>query len=117
MAKQLTDTALRVLVARWVKAALGELVEDGSLEEEGEENIATGQREQRGEQDATAAPIVRENHQSTFVSPAIADVTGRLSHRSLCGTREQYRISGTGSRFATYFDRGAINNTHIYSSV
>ena len=38
MAKQLTDAALRALVAQWIRAALGELVEDGSLEYESEEN-------------------------------------------------------------------------------
>ena len=38
MAKQLTDAALRALVAQWIRAALGELVEDGSLEYKGEEN-------------------------------------------------------------------------------
>src|SRR5437588_2803860 len=34
MAEQLTDTALRALIAQWIKAALGELVEDDSVEDE-----------------------------------------------------------------------------------
>ncbi|MFL5704650.1 MAG: hypothetical protein ACJ8AG_17695 [Ktedonobacteraceae bacterium] len=38
MAEQLTDAALRVLVAQWIRAALGELVEDSVLEYESEEN-------------------------------------------------------------------------------
>ena len=37
MAEQLTDTALRALVALWVRAALGELVADDGLEDEGEQ--------------------------------------------------------------------------------
>ncbi len=35
MAKQMTDTALRELVAQWTRAALGELVEDDGAEDEG----------------------------------------------------------------------------------
>ncbi len=38
MAEQLTDTALRELVAQWVRVALGELVADDGLEDEGEQN-------------------------------------------------------------------------------
>ena len=37
MAEQLTDTALRALVARWVRAALGELVADDGMDGEGEQ--------------------------------------------------------------------------------
>jgi hypothetical protein len=39
MTKQLTDTALRALVAQLTRVALGELVEDDSLENEDEQNI------------------------------------------------------------------------------
>ena len=39
MTKQLTDTALRALVAQLTRVALGELVEDDSLEDEDEQNI------------------------------------------------------------------------------
>lgn len=39
MTKQLTDAALRALVAQWTRAALGELVEDDDVEDEGEQNI------------------------------------------------------------------------------
>src|SRR6266851_2325670 len=40
MTKQLTDTALRALVAQWTRAALGELVEDDSVEVEDEQRLA-----------------------------------------------------------------------------
>ena len=39
MTKQLTDTALRALVAQLTRVALGELVEDDSLEDGDEQNI------------------------------------------------------------------------------
>jgi hypothetical protein len=38
MAEQLTDTALRELIAQWVRAALGELVSDDGIEDEGEQS-------------------------------------------------------------------------------
>ena len=39
MTKQLTDTALRALVAQLTRVALGELVEDDGVEDEDEQNI------------------------------------------------------------------------------
>ena len=39
MAEQLTDTVLRALVAQWIRAALGELEEDESRDEEDEQSI------------------------------------------------------------------------------
>ena len=69
MAEQLMDTALRALIAQWVKAALGELVEDGSLENEGKEEIVAAlqsfcSKREEATPSCQSAPRLREKEES-----------------------------------------------------
>jgi hypothetical protein len=70
MTKQLTDTALRALVAQWTRAALGELVEDDSVEDEDEQNIIAALQsfcnrvEEEKPTGELPAPTLREKEES-----------------------------------------------------
>ena len=66
MTKQLADTALRALVAQWTRAALGELVEDDGVKDEGEQNVVAalqsfcGRVEEEVNSSCQSAPGLRE---------------------------------------------------------
>ena len=70
MTKQLTDTALRALVAQLTRVALGELVEDDSLENEDEQNIVAALQsfctrvEEKKPTGELSAPTLRKKEES-----------------------------------------------------